>query len=76
MQLTRTILNGIVLLWLMVTAMPSMAAGSDCPDYLSEDWEDKPFCVWLKNDTQQTIKLLSWKPYANSADINDDYRLS
>ncbi|MCG9578499.1 MULTISPECIES: phospholipase [Vibrio oreintalis group] len=76
MQLTRTILNGIVLLWLMVTAMPSMAAGSDCPDYLSEDWEDKPFCVWLKNDTQQTIKLLSWKPYANSADINDDYWLS
>nr|AKN40428.1 hypothetical protein [Vibrio tasmaniensis] len=76
MQVTINILKIILLFCLILTAVPSMAAGSNCPDYLSEDWDDKPFCVWLKNDTQQTIKLLSWKPYAKSADINDDYWLS
>ncbi|MEZ8619160.1 phospholipase [Vibrio splendidus] len=61
---------------LFVFSISSYAAGSNCPDYLAEDNEDKPFCVWLKNDTQETIKMLSWKPYSKKADIGDDYWLS
>ena len=45
----------------------------DCPDFISEDWDDKPICAWVRNDTLKTITITPWDIYQDSGDLNDDY---
>ena len=45
----------------------------DCPDFINEDWDDKPICAWIRNDTLKTITISPWKIFKDSGDLNDDY---
>ncbi len=67
LELVLTI--GLCLAWF------EAASALECPDYITEDWDDKPTCAWLRNDTN---KLITFGPsgfYASSGDYNDDYWL-
>ena len=58
---------------LLCVTCTEAASALECPDYISEDWDDKPTCAWLRNDTDKTLYFDPFVFYASSGDLNDDY---
>lgn len=38
--------------------------------------DDGALCVWLRNKTDEPITVVSYGPYSQSADLNDDYYIA
>lgn len=57
----------------LLVGFTGTAAALECPDFIAEDWDDKPTCAWIRNDTNETITVSPWQIYQDSGDLNDDY---
>ena len=62
-----------LLVTILCAGLAQTAGALECPDYITEDWDDKPTCAWLRNDTDKTLTFGPFVFYASSGDYNDDY---
>lgn len=69
----RSPLFCLISLLVLLVGFTGTAAALECPDFIAEDWDDKPTCAWIRNDTNETITVSPWQIYQDSGDLNDDY---